>query len=132
MVRGTGVLIPGSPSFKALKKTLDKRSGMCYTVYTLTKGGLMATDKKGSVIFEGDISEVALIAKRAEGYGVKRERVALLMDIQAVQGSSTPMNLVTLMSSSKADFLHDITGIIAHLDRQTGELMDCFLPRASR
>jgi len=92
----------------------------------------MARDTQGNIVMKGDISEVALVAKRAEGYGIQRKRMDLLMDIQAVQGSATPMNLVKLMGFGQGDFMHDITGIIAHLNRQTGELMDYFLPRSAR
>ena len=65
------------------------------------------------------------IAKRADGL---TDRLSLLMDIEAVH-SVTPINLEALAEASPLDFSHDISGIVANIDRTTGELLNCFVPR---
>lgn len=40
-----------------------------------------------------------------------------------------PLHLERLLSSTDANFLHDIVGVVLHIDRNTGCLEDGFLPR---
>jgi len=42
------------------------------------------------------------------------------------------INLQKLIDSGDFDFGHDISGICAHIDSETGKLKDCFLPRCAR
>ena len=56
------------------------------------------------------------------------DRLGLTMDLLACH-NETPLNLAVLLASRKADFGHDVFGICRHLDRETGELQDCFWPR---
>ena len=41
----------------------------------------------------------------------------------------TPLNLAKLHGFPDSDFVHDVAGINQHLDRETGELTNCFWPR---
>lgn len=50
------------------------------------------------------------------------------MDLAAVH-AHTPLKLAELADAESFDFVHDVTGIAAHLDRRTGELTRHFLPR---
>jgi len=54
------------------------------------------------------------------------------MDIVATHISGCCIRLEELLTAKRGDFLHDVTGIARHLNRQTGELENCFLPRLSR
>jgi hypothetical protein len=51
------------------------------------------------------------------------------MDLAAL---AVPMDWEALLAASDGDFLHDISGIHAYIDRTTGELTNCFLPRFAR
>jgi hypothetical protein len=51
-----------------------------------------------------------------------------LMDIYAVC-SHTPLRLHELATADDFDFVHDVGGIRQHLNRQTGELRNHFVPR---
>lgn len=67
----------------------------------------------------------------------RRDRMSIVMDLCAVQNSSTPLDLEKLLNANDANFAHDIFGIERHLDRSddsptSGELTDCFLPRCAR
>lgn len=54
------------------------------------------------------------------------------MDIEATHSNGCPLDLDKLLNFPELDFWHDLNGIGEHLDRNTGELKDCFLLRCSR
>ncbi len=51
------------------------------------------------------------------------------MDLTAVHANGCPLRLSELATAEGFDFSHDIYGIRAHLNRETGTLEDCFVPR---
>lgn len=53
----------------------------------------------------------------------------LVMDITAVHRNIMPLRLADLLDADAFNFAHDIGGIRRHLNRQTGELGGCFVPR---
>lgn len=53
------------------------------------------------------------------------------MDICAVH-HHTPMDLRGLSEADDFTLVHDISGIAAHINRNTGKLERCFLPRSAR
>lgn len=73
------------------------------------------------------------IAKRASDlakkHGLEIEGVDFLMDVSATHASGCPLNLQNLLNADDENFSHDVFGIRRHLDRETGILGDCFLPR---
>ena len=77
-----------------------------------------------------DACLVSRIVERAMQYELGVERLHLELDIAAVH-SVTPLHLEGLLKAAKQDFLHDVVGIINHLNRRTGELENCFSPRYS-
>ena len=61
------------------------------------------------------------------------ERRDILMDLTAVHANGCPLRLDELAGADEFDFIHDVFGIRRHLDRSTGKLGGCFVPRfASR
>jgi hypothetical protein len=54
------------------------------------------------------------------------------MDISATHCNGTPLDLEKLLSFDEFNFAHDIYGIMDNIDRSTGELRNCFLPRCSK
>ncbi len=69
-------------------------------------------------------------ANNIKGFG-KVDTMSLQMDLVATHISGCKLKLKELLESSVGDFLHDICGIMHHLNRTTGKLQDCFLPRFS-
>lgn len=57
------------------------------------------------------------------------ERCSVSMDITAAHANGCPMDLARWLGAVNFEFDHDAFGIMEHLDRETGELTDCFLPR---
>jgi len=84
---------------------------------------------------ENDIPVVVAIAKRAvalsEKHGVKIDFVDTQMDIAATHLNGNPLNLQGLLKADDFNFALDIAGIGQHINRETGELENCFLPRFS-
>ncbi|KKL70522.1 hypothetical protein LCGC14_2104090 [marine sediment metagenome] len=81
---------------------------------------------------KGTRAEVELasdIAKRAVKLLGTGKVLTFAMDIQACHTHGCCLKLVDLLKASEGDFLHDVLGINSHIDRSTGKLKDCFLPR---
>lgn len=53
------------------------------------------------------------------------------MDITACHANGNPLKLAELLKADKFNFSHDIYGINANLDHDTGKLLNNFLPRYS-
>lgn len=60
------------------------------------------------------------------------DRQSLMMDLDAAHSNGCPLNFVKLLEAPPFDFAHDVYGIRRHIDRNTGKLLDCFLPRCAR
>ena len=67
-------------------------------------------------ISKEDAQVISKIVDRAKNMGVKRDREALSMDIQAAH-EKCPLRLKELLQAENFDFLHDVIGIVNHLDR---------------
>lgn len=61
----------------------------------------------------------------------KLDKTDFVMDIEAVHCNGCKLNLDKLLNFPKFDFWHDIAGITNHINRHTGELKNCFLPRCA-
>jgi len=72
------------------------------------------------------------IAKRAErlffDLEIPRDMVSIIMDLDAAN-TQYPLRWAAFLHADDSNFTHDILGIYRHLNRETGELEDCFVPR---
>lgn len=59
------------------------------------------------------------------------DRTTMIMDIEACHSNGCELDLGRLLSAPDYDFIHDIAGIRRHIDRTTGQLTDCFVPRTA-
>lgn len=64
--------------------------------------------------------------------GIKYDPVDCRMDLTACHANGCKLDLNKLLSFQEFDFSHDIFGIRRHLNRETGELEDCFWPRCAK
>ena len=92
----------------------------------------MTTIKWAATILEADL--IHKIANRAlelaEKAGVAGyEKQTLMMDLEACHCNGCPLELEKLLAARDGDFGHDVFGIARKMNRETGELTDCFLPR---
>jgi len=75
---------------------------------------------------------ISKIAKRAVEFAAKDDDkidfISLDMDITAAH-NHCPLKLTELLEANEFNFCHDVFGIRNHINRDTGELQNCFLPR---
>jgi hypothetical protein len=76
---------------------------------------------------------IAAIARRAmtlkvEGY----TQQACIMDLTACHCNGMPLDLQAIMDARELDFSHDVFGIARHINRRTGKLENCFVPRMAK
>ena len=65
----------------------------------------------------------------AKNHGLELDdRISRIMDLDHVH-NRWPLRLDALLAAPDFDFLHDIGGIHRHMNRATGELGGCFVPR---
>jgi hypothetical protein len=88
-----------------------------------------------TVAREAEMKLIGQIADRAvqvyAKHGVRVERLDTLMDVMAVHQKVQPLRLLDLVEADELNFIHDITGINRHLDRDNYRLNDGFSPRFS-
>ena|SRR3990172_7449479 len=56
----------------------------------------------------------------------------LEMAITAVHANGCPLRLEDMLKGDSFNFLHDIHGMLANFNRNTGKLGNCFLPRYAK
>jgi hypothetical protein len=78
-----------------------------------------------------DVGLIEQIADRAISHGLylRPEKLTAMMDVTATHLNGCPLDLPKLLDAPDFDFCHDVGGIKRHIDRNTGQLGDCFLPR---
>ncbi len=54
------------------------------------------------------------------------------IDITAAHCNGMPLKLDELLAADEFNFAHDVFGIRRHIDRVTGKIGDCFVPRFAR
>jgi hypothetical protein len=81
-------------------------------------------------------TETALFAKiadRAHKLNPEYKYLTAFMDVDACHNNGCPLDLERLLAADEFNFSHDVFGIARHINRDTGQLENCFVPRfASR
>lgn len=92
-----------------------------------------------NVKFDATTEELELIKLIAVRYNATRrtrkleevDQTSLEMDIEAVHSNGCRLDLSRWLGSSDFHFIHDISGIMTNIDRNTGKLLNNFDPRFS-
>lgn len=58
--------------------------------------------------------------------------VMAMMDLSAAKAQGCPIDFLRLLLSPDSDFRHDMRGIFENIDRVTGMVGNCFVPRCAR
>jgi hypothetical protein len=72
------------------------------------------------------------ICERAFESGYVDSMMDSIMDVTACHLNGNRLNLGEFLASDDFNFAHDFNGIKAHIDRSTGKLGDCFVPRFTK
>lgn len=78
---------------------------------------------------------ISKIADRAISDGICgtiESKLDLCMDLNAVHSNGLPLDFDKLLAFDRFNFVHDMRGIYAHIDRDTGKLKNHFVPRCAR
>lgn len=71
--------------------------------------------------------------KIASRCGDTYPKIDIIMDLTACHANGTLLDLAGLLEADDFNFAHDVWGIGDHIDRVSGKLTRCFVPRyASR
>lgn len=77
-----------------------------------------------------DIADRALsLARRAK---IDIRKIDIVMDLTATHANGCRMNFAELAAADQFNLSHDVFGIMRHLNRETGQLEDFFVPRFSQ
>lgn len=60
------------------------------------------------------------------------DRLSLDMDLSATNANGCKLDFEKLLDFNDFNFAYDIGGIIQHLNRTTGQLENCFVPRCAK
>lgn len=63
--------------------------------------------------------------------GMNYDKMDATMDLEACHSNGMPLDLPKLLAAPKGDFGHDVFGIRRFIDRNTGQLTQCFVPRCA-
>jgi len=78
-----------------------------------------------------DFDAIFVILDRACAMMPSLDRSTTEMDIEYCHTCGNPLDLARMAVGGDYDLMHDVIGIANHIDRDTGKLADCFLPRFS-
>lgn len=81
--------------------------------------------------FSGELTLAVKACERFEALGYRSDRTTMLMDLTAADGCNGNMRIdwLKLLDAPAMDFVHDVAGIQRHINRETGRIEDCFVPR---
>lgn len=116
------------------------RRGAKQKIWELTHAPLMGRESGAVDMTEinfdttrHEMVTMSAIADRAAGAlrmaGAVVEKHHVMMDITATHCNGCRLRLDELLGADNLNFSHDICGIYRHLDRGTGRLGGCFVPR---
>lgn len=78
---------------------------------------------------KAEFETIVKICERAEALDIApADRFTLIMDLD-ITHQSIELNLEGLLAADDLNFAHDIVGIQQHMNRETKELDDFFVPR---
>lgn len=87
------------------------------------------TTREDDIFIDQIIDRAAALFSK---HGKKIDRLSLTMDLSATNANGCPLDFEKLSITDDFTFVHDLVGIANHINRSTGKLEHCFLPRCSK
>lgn len=74
---------------------------------------------------------IDLIFKRAQELlqNPPENKLSFYMDLDACHSNGCPLDFAKLLAEAEINFAHDVLGIVNNIDRETGKLLNGWLPR---
>lgn len=72
------------------------------------------------------------VAYMKKEHNLKVRRPDIDMDVAATHLNGCPLDLKALLEFDDFNFVHDMTGMVRYLNRDSGQLEQLFLPRCAR
>lgn len=79
-----------------------------------------------------DVLLINRIAKRVVCIVPTLDLIQVQMDLEACHTCGCPLDLERMMQADQTNLVHDVGGINRHLNQETGELGDGFVPRFAK
>lgn len=94
----------------------------------------MTQDNVSFNVTRAEAQIIDQIVKRAAELDAKYsdgdlDQLSLEMDLTAAHANGCRLDLARLLGADEVTFTHDVLGVRRHVDRNTGKLMNEFLPR---
>jgi len=78
-----------------------------------------------------EYNKIAEIMQRAAELLPNYDRLTMVMDLELVH-NRIGLDLDAMLKCDNSDLIHDIQGIGFNINRRTGDLGNCFLPRFAK
>ena len=78
-----------------------------------------------------DFEIITKTVRRAKKLFPDINKLSLTMDLIATHLNDCKLDLNKLLKADRFNFAHDVLGIRRYINRKTGKLMECFLPRCA-
>lgn len=79
-----------------------------------------------------EINIISRIVGRAYLQYFTSDPTGFEMDLTAIHQNDCLLDFEKLFRANDSDFVHDVCGIQNHINRKTGKLENCFLPRCAK
>ena len=115
-----------------IKEVNNLQKGILKDVKELNKYHLKEGERV--MVDQNKVNLIMAIVDRGWECGIGKyykDKLSMMMDISAAD-EDCPLKLQELLDADYENFVHDITGIRANINRQTKKLENCFLPRYAR
>jgi hypothetical protein len=76
-----------------------------------------------------ELELIAAIARRASDINPSLSTASVAMALEACHCAGCRLDLKRMLNASDGQLMHDVLGVMTHLDRDTGRLGGCFRPR---
>lgn len=83
----------------------------------------------GQIKWKISVEDAAMVSRIVQRANLMTCDPQLHMDITACHNNGCPLDLEKLFAADDLDFAHDVFGIARHIDRDSGRVGGCFLPR---
>ncbi len=112
--------------------SLRNRELYVHFVSRYTEGTEIMTHEISFDVSKQDADLISQIVKRAHSELQEINRLELGMDLTALHANGCPLRLEDLLKADYFSLVHDLYGIRENIDRDTGKLVNNFLPRFRR